>query len=95
MAHRSTDTIDPPLGLDPENHLLQRETLNRVLLEIRSHRFGPAFLTRALEERPWQELADDLGVAPNTLTKAWTRLVERIRRTGAQPQRGTNGQHHG
>jgi hypothetical protein len=90
MALRSTHKAHPPLGLDPENHLLQRETLAHVLGELRRHRFGHAFLTRALDERPWQELADDLGVEPNTLTKAWTRLVERIKHShggrDAQPR---------
>jgi DNA-directed RNA polymerase specialized sigma24 family protein len=81
MALQTTYTTDPPLGLDPENHLLQREALDRVLHALRRHRFGHAFLTRALDERPWQELADDLGVEPNTLTKAWTRLVERIKQS--------------
>ena len=83
MAQRLTDHTQPPLGLDPEHHLMQRETLARVLAELQRHRFGHAFLTRALDERPWQELADDLGVEPNTLTKAWTRLVERIKQTAA------------
>lgn len=78
MAHRSKHFAHPPLGLDPERHLLQREELSRALAKMERHRFGQAFLQRALDERPWQELADALGVAPNTLTKAWTRLVEGI-----------------
>lgn len=79
MAHRTSRTAFPPLGLDPENHLLQREAVAGILRELQRHRFGQAFLRRALDERPWQELADDIGVEPNTLTKAWTRLVERLR----------------
>jgi hypothetical protein len=79
MAHTTTKSTHPPLGLDPGNHLLQRESLARVLGELRRHRFGRAFLHRALDERPWQELAADIGVEPNTLTKAWTRLIERLR----------------
>lgn len=90
MAQRLNDYTHPPLGLDPENHLMQRETLARVLGALQNHRFGHAFLTRALDERPWQELADDLGVEPNTLTKAWTRLVERIRRDAAANRGGRN-----
>lgn len=43
------------------------------------HRYGLAFVTRALDERPWQELAAELGVDANTLTKAWTRQLERVR----------------
>lgn len=91
MAQRSSDLSHPPLGLDPENHLLQREALTRVLLELKRHRFGRAFLTRAMDERPWQELADDLGVEPNTLTKAWTRLVERLRRADDAKGGGDHG----
>jgi hypothetical protein len=89
MAHTSTKLAHPPLGLDPENHLMQRESLARVLGELRRHRFGRAFLHRALDERPWQELAADIGVEPNTLTKAWTRLIERIRGDAG------DGDHHG
>lgn len=87
MAYRTSKSTFPPLGLDPENHLLQREALAGVLSELQRHRFGQAFLHRALDERPWQELAEDLGVEPNTLTKAWTRLVERLR--------DGHGEHHG
>lgn len=81
MAQRTSRTVLPPLGLDPEHHLLQREALAGVLRELQQHRFGHAFLDRAIDERPWQELAGAIGVEPNTLTKAWTRLVERLRET--------------
>lgn len=88
MAQRLYNHPHPPLGLDPEHHLLQRETLAGVLTELQRHRYGHAFLTRALDERPWQELADDLGVEPNTLTRAWTRLLDRIQRNSAPTTEG-------
>lgn len=73
------ERMHPPLGIDPEHHFMQRENLTFILREIKRHRFGDAFLRRALEQRPWQDLAAELGIEPNTLTKAWTRLVGRLR----------------
>lgn len=78
MLHPHPPSNLPPLGLDPESHLLQRERVEHVLGVLREHRFGAAFLARALDERPWQELAAELGVEPNTLSKAWTRLVRHL-----------------
>lgn len=78
MAKRDS-RVFPPLGIDPEHHLAQRETLGRLLTGLGRHPYGPAFVTRALDERPWQELAAELGVDANTLTKAWTRQLARVR----------------
>lgn len=88
MAQRESSRMHPPLGIDPEYHLSQRETLDQVLDELGHRRFGHAFIARALDERPWQELAADLGVEPNTLTKAWTRQIERLRQGALGEEEG-------
>ena len=78
MPHLHPPSTHPPLGIDPESHLLQRERVEHVLGALREHRFGAAFLAGALDERPWLELAAELGVEPNTLSKAWMRLVRHL-----------------
>lgn len=59
----------PPVVDGPDDDLVARDALHRFRVAVRelSDPLREAFVLRVLEERGWQEIADQLGVAISTL----------------------------